>query len=248
VAGSGKALCYNPTDNKVYLANWNGQNSVAVIDGATDVIVDIVTVGIGGRALCYNPTDNKVYCANYGIRNVTVIDGETNWPIATVVAGGGPYALCYNSRDNQVYCLNQNSASVTVIDGATNGVDTTVGVGAHPMAIAWNQVQNRVYTANYGSSSISVLRDSALGIEQSFKPHAASPKPTPTVIRGVLFLSASLLTPDCYLLSIVGRKALVLRPGANDVSRLSPGVYFVRGPKTEDGRPGVAVTKVVIQR
>ena len=69
-----------------------------------------------------------------------------------------------------------------------------------------------------------------------------------TIVRGVLFLPAS-TSPKLQtasLLDISGRKVMNLRSGANDVRALSPGVYFVRGPKTEDGRPGPAVRKVVL--
>jgi hypothetical protein len=44
------------------------------------------------------------------------------------------------------------------------------------------------------------------------------------------------------LLDAAGRKALELKPGANDVSRLSPGVYFVCEAQAQ------AVTKVVLAR
>ncbi|MBN2465581.1 hypothetical protein JXD38_08175 [candidate division WOR-3 bacterium] len=47
-----------------------------------------------------------------------------------------------------------------------------------------------------------------------------------TIVRGVLLLP-QLLSPHSSLLSIDGRKVLNLAPGANDVSRLAPGVYFV---------------------
>ena len=49
-----------------------------------------------------------------------------------------------------------------------------------------------------------------------------------TIVRGVLFLPSSLLSPPSSLLSIDGRKVLDLHPGPNDVSRLAPGVYLVR--------------------
>jgi hypothetical protein len=39
-----------------------------------------------------------------------------------------------------------------------------------------------------------------------------------------------------------------LQPGENDIRHLAPGVYFVRRPETEDGRPRTAVRKIVIQR
>jgi hypothetical protein len=53
----------------------------------------------------------------------------------------------------------------------------------------------------------------------------------PTVIRGVLNLQPEICSPqsEIVLLSVDGRKVMQLQAGANDVRRLSPGVYFVRG-------------------
>jgi hypothetical protein len=64
-----------------------------------------------------------------------------------------------------------------------------------------------------------------------------------TVVRNVLLLpEASGRRPQAAsLLDVSGRKVLTLRPGANDVGRLSPGVYFVR----EEQR---ATRKVVLTR
>jgi len=65
-----------------------------------------------------------------------------------------------------------------------------------------------------------------------------------TIVRGVLFLPGDRRagTEDrAALLDIAGRKVIRLHPGPNDVSKLAPGVYFVRSEPS-------AVTKVVIQR
>jgi len=67
-------------------------------------------------------------------------------------------------------------------------------------------------------------------------------RPCATVVRGVLFLPPSLLPPRSSLLSIDGRKVLDLRPGANDVRRLSPGVYFIREAQTQ------AMKRVIVAR
>jgi len=60
--------------------------------------------------------------------------------------------------------------------------------------------------------------------------HPAMPssfQPLTSVVRGVLYLPRR--APAAFsLLASDGRKALELRAGANDVSRLGPGVYFVR--------------------
>ncbi len=72
------------------------------------------------------------------------------------------------------------------------------------------------------------------------KPIAAS-----TVVRGVLLLHKG--TSPSWLLNAMGRKVMNLRPGANDVSHLAPGVYFVRDVVRGAGGLGQA-RKVVIQR
>ncbi len=64
------------------------------------------------------------------------------------------------------------------------------------------------------------------------KPEVRMTNSGPTIIRGVLVLGAvDSRQNTAYradLLDISGRKVLDLHPGANEVSRLSPGVYFVR--------------------
>jgi hypothetical protein len=94
------------------------------------------------------------------------------------------------------------------------------------------------------------------GIEESPKPRAASPKPTATVVRSILYLSEAAsgerLAACAQLLDISGRKVLDLHPGANDVSGLSPGVYFVREQSafsSQHSEPSaVGVRKVLILR
>ncbi|MBN1606620.1 MAG: hypothetical protein JW940_08290 [Polyangiaceae bacterium] len=94
-------------------------------------------------------------------------------------------------------------------------------------------------------------------IEQ--QPQRSKRWPRATIVRSVLRMSID----DCRmtnreLLDIGGRKAMDLRPGANDVRVLAPGVYFVHSPSPyssppEGERVGVrrrpaSVTKVVVTR
>jgi len=71
-----------------------------------------------------------------------------------------------------------------------------------------------------------------------------------TIIRGMLFLpeAPSRRPQAASLLDISGRRVKDLRPGANDVSSLSPGVYFVRSASGVMRDASSVVTKVVIAR
>jgi len=52
-----------------------------------------------------------------------------------------------------------------------------------------------------------------------------------------------------FLLDVSGRKVLDLRPGANDVRALAPGVYFVREQSASSSQhSGPAVHKVIVTR
>jgi hypothetical protein len=88
------------------------------------------------------------------------------------------------------------------------------------------------------------------GVDEA--PHAGlrTTEPFGTIVRGVLFLPGDMTqtsdrAPRPILLDITGRKVTDLRPGANDVSRLAPGVYFVHS--TFDNRQS-KMTKVIVTR
>jgi hypothetical protein len=82
--------------------------------------------------------------------------------------------------------------------------------------------------------------------ENRVKPGTA--RPAPTIVRGVMFLpEASGHKPQAAsLMDISGRKVVDLRPGANDVRALAPGVYFVREAQAQ--AQAQAVRKIVITR
>jgi hypothetical protein len=71
-----------------------------------------------------------------------------------------------------------------------------------------------------------------------------------TIARGVLFLAeAPSRKPQATsLLDIGGRKVLDLKPGANDVRALAPGVYFVREAQAQAQAQAQTIRKVVITR
>ncbi len=78
----------------------------------------------------------------------------------------------------------------------------------------------------------------------------AAPADRPTIIRGVLLLPRSPAhDPRLLLLDASGRRVFSLRAGANDVSALAPGVYFLRGEyPSGQGTEGLTIKKVIVTR
>jgi hypothetical protein len=95
------------------------------------------------------------------------------------------------------------------------------------------------------------------GVEETRSAAVRREKAGATIVRGVLFLGAghdpnvrhSGSCPKPALLDVSGRKVLDLHPNANNVSRLSPGVYFVREQSAVSSQhTATNVRKVIVVR
>jgi len=106
----------NPVTNKIYVANYEGDSTVTVIDGVTNVPTRVIC-GWGPYGLAVDPVTNKVFVANGGGTTVTVIDGATN-STSTVAAGNSPSVPGVNPVTGKVYVPNWYDNSVTVITEA----------------------------------------------------------------------------------------------------------------------------------
>jgi hypothetical protein len=103
-----------------------------------------------------------------------------------------------------------------------------------------------------------VLGEDVIAVLDAGTGPLAPAGPGVTVVGHVLFLNGDCprtgAVPKTALLDATGRKVLDLRRGANDVSRLSPGVYFIRGEDSEiqgfegSSRQSSAVHRVVVAR
>jgi len=234
---------YNPTNGRMYCRS-DYDYIVTAIDCATNQAVAWIDLGYGQSSVCCAPPENKVFCTTYNGRFL-VIDAGTNRVVDSLETGEFFYESFYNHINNKVYCA--SDSTVVVMDGATNQVLKNIRVGSYPRAFCHNPVQNRVYTANRNDSTVSVIRDSGGGVQETMNDERGTMNTGATIIRGVLLLPqrASPSSSTSRLLDISGRSVMTLRSGPNDVSRLSPGVYFV----TERGsRRTVHARKLVVTR
>jgi hypothetical protein len=93
------------------------------------------------------------------------------------------------------------------------------------------------------------------GVEETPNAEVHATKCLPTITRGVLVLSRDMTelpgtsdrVPRPSLLDAVGREVMNLKPGANDVRALAPGVYFVRQASSVEHQAS-SVIKVVVTR
>jgi hypothetical protein len=159
---------------------------------------------------------------------------QTGWDWATVTSGAGTDSITwtYNWGTDSLIAGENFVCAVPLEDQAAT--TNNLGLGS---PFAGNLEVYPVYRVK-----------SSGGLEGAARPEVRMTK-LPTIIRGVLFLgeATSRKPQAASLLDAAGRKVIVLQAGANDVSGLAPGVYFVReacGALHEASR----VTKVVVTR
>jgi hypothetical protein len=116
------------------------------------------------------------------------------------------------------------------------------------------------YVADW-DAGLRIIEYYGVGVaEETMNDERGTMNAGPTIVRGVLHLQPSPfplpmgegeeVRARSVLLDASGRKVMALHPGANDVSRLSSGVYFLRQAQGGHNRNCVPVPvhKVVLTR
>jgi hypothetical protein len=155
--------------------------------------------------------------------------------------------MAFDSIANRIYTTHPDYDCATVVDGGTYRLHGLVDAGDGPYGLAWSAQHRRMYVADRDGQTVAVLRDSTV-VGLAGEQVCTAARSMATVVRGVLWLPpASSRKPQAAsLMDVSGRSVLVLRPGANDVRGLAPGVYFVRVAQAQ--AQAQATRKVIITR
>ena len=228
------AICYNPVDRKVYSAD-EFDGTVTVIDATVDTVLARITVGGSPFSLCWNPLLDRVYCADASLGSMSVIDGVTDELAGSVALAGPAWQSLVDSARGKLYCTIYLDNKVAVLDARTNALLETIDVGQSPHYMCHNPVDGRVYVGNSEEKTVSVIRDSTSGGVEDVAPDqarrqvavAVAPNPSSGLLN--VRLPDGLGRTRVSLYDVQGNAAALLQPGANDLRRLPPGTYFLRG-------------------
>ncbi len=147
-------------------------------------------------------------------------------------------------QGSYVYVADWNNGLLVIdVSDPTNPQEVGFyGIASYAQGVA--AIGSYAYVA-YAAYGLQIVEFYGAGVEEAPNAEVRTPN-APTVVRGVLYLvestSASPIT-SC-LMDVSGRKVLTLRPGANDVRALAPGVYFV----CEAQAQAQAIRRVVVTR
>ncbi|MBM3321868.1 hypothetical protein FJY69_00065 [candidate division WOR-3 bacterium] len=210
--------------------------------------------GIGTFAdyfvVCYSQAGDSLWAFRWDYL------GYGNYPVALAVDDdGNSYVTGYGfdpatQYDFHTISLGPDGAPRWQIrySGYANDWDQPVGIGL--------DADRNVYVTGFSMSNsqdfdyVTIKYVQSPGVEET--PTAALRQAqflvrTPTIVRGVLFLPVSPFTILSSLFDMTGRRVMALQPGANDVSRLAPGIYFLQ---SFDGSrlSSFGVQKIIVTR
>jgi YVTN family beta-propeller protein/beta propeller repeat protein len=185
-----------------YITN-SGDNTVSVIDTATNTVTATVNVGSNPLGVAINPAGTNVYVANDYDNTVSVIDTATNTVTDTVNVGAAPYGIAVSPDGSKVYVANYYGDSVSIIDTETNTVTAVVdlegGGWSAPQGIAVSPDGSKVYVANIGSNTVSIIETASNAITATVtgsSPWGIAINPTGTKVYVTNYADGTVSTID----------------------------------------------------
>jgi YVTN family beta-propeller protein len=151
-------LAADQKTNRIYVSNQL-DDTVSVIDGATNTVLATVKVGHYPNGIAVNPKTNTVYVANLNSGSLSIING-TKLTTSTLWLGSNPAKVAVNSSTDRVYVtLEDQNGYLDVIDGKRHKLDASTSLPPYPLSVAVDPDSNRIYVADFlcGCGQISVV-------------------------------------------------------------------------------------------
>ncbi|CAN5317805.1 hypothetical protein BH11PSE11_BH11PSE11_38090 [soil metagenome] len=143
VTGPYSYVAYQPT---LPTASSAPAGKVAVIDLASNSVVETYDVGTSPTSLVVGPRGDRVYVTSQYSNTVSVIDLATK-KVKQVAVGSAPASLALNPAGTRLYVANSGADTVSVIDTTNTNYPLVkaVAVGSSPYGIAVNPAGTRIY-------------------------------------------------------------------------------------------------------
>jgi YVTN family beta-propeller protein len=147
----GSQPTYLATDektNRVYVSN-QADDTVSVIDGATNTVLHTVRVGHNPNGVAVNPKTNTIYVTNLSSGSLSIING-TKLTTSTLQLGSYPAKVAVNPVTNRVYVtLEDRNGFLEVIDGKGPKVVASIPVAPYPLSVAVDIDADQIFVADF---------------------------------------------------------------------------------------------------
>jgi YVTN family beta-propeller protein len=174
----GKQPIYLAADqktNRVYVSN-QADDTVSVIDGATNEVLSTIRVGHYPNGVAVNPNTNTIYVANLTGGSLSIING-TKLTTSTLRLGSSPAKVAVNPFTNRVYVtLEDQNGFLDVISGGERKLVASIPVPPYPLSVAVDTDSNQVMVADFlcGCGQVSLVDGATNAVMNTIKLPGAS--------------------------------------------------------------------------
>ena len=190
-------------------------NTVSVIDPATQSVIATVPVGSGPKGVAVTPNGRFVYVVNQLGNTVSVISAASNTVVATVPVGVFPTAIAITPNGTFAYVTNTASSTISVIDTATNTVVTTMPVSS-PFMLAISSSGNLGYVTHGAIvNGVTVINTATNSVVTNI------PVPVDVALAAAVTPNGAFVYVTCFSFS-TGPKLAVIDTASNTVAGFVP--------------------------
>src|SRR5947207_1900016 len=132
-------------------------DSVTVIDSATDHIIRRIPVGTHPVRITMSPDRRTAYISNGQSSTVSVIDTDTLATVATIQVAPNPQEAAVTPDGGRLFLVHQLLPKISVIDTATNQVIRTVHISAPANDVLFTLDGRFAYVAAYDAGKVDVV-------------------------------------------------------------------------------------------
>jgi len=156
------SVACSPASNRVYVGLYN--DSVAVIDGASNQVIQTFYVGHYPSIACYAASNDAVFMSRTIEADLAKVDCPSNSLANVEDLGCEPGAIAYVDEQDRLYVLDEHDGFLNILDGASHKVrrsqylpsrpaNSYVGIGSN---LAYGRDLGRMYVA-MGDSGLAVF-------------------------------------------------------------------------------------------
>lgn len=186
--GPSTPAVYDPGLGRLYIDTIYSQ-TIAVVDGATDVDLANVPVNFSAGGIAIDPVDHSVYVTNGTGSSVAVINATSLTVVATIAVGAYPQEIVWDPTAQAMVVANLRSNSTSWINCTTRSVTATIGVGGSPISVLFDTVSHDLLVGNSNTANVSVINSTTRNVTTTVSvgsnPHVAFQNP----LNGAVFVA-----------------------------------------------------------
>ena len=122
-------VAFDSFNGYLYVANV-GSSSVSVINGTTNTIIKIISVGASPDGVSFDSSNGYVYVTSDASDNVSVINGTTNTVFKTFSVGAFSEGVVSDPLNGYLYITTSAFDAVSVFNGTTDTLVKSFAAGS----------------------------------------------------------------------------------------------------------------------